>query len=155
MNTFASTCDESHSEPFANLTEGHLDRDALREAARFCQHLLENLRMEAESARSGVAVAVGELVGQGVLFARKNRFGFTKSEAKKLFYSLRGGQPDDDDDDPGEKPDPAEAVVSAKGPDEKIERIIDYMRETSTKLDRIEDDIQFLKTQVDRILEKI
>ncbi len=95
--------------------------------------------------------------GQGIAFMRKNRDGFTKEEAKKLFYSFRGGNKQDDDgDDKGErKSDPAAEVVKAKTADEKIDKIIDYMRVTSSKLDRIEDDIQSLKEQVDRILEKI
>ena len=56
------------------------------------------------------------------------------------------------EEDPG---DPIEAVRQAKTTDEKIEQIIDYMKDTTTKLDRIEDDINFLKEQVDRILKRI
>ena len=155
MNVSASAYHSSFEDIIPDISNAQLSREAIRELVLVCRRLIESLRMEAEIIRGNLAAAVGELSGQGIMFAR-NKYGFTKSEAKKLFFSLRGGKQDDDDgDEPEKNDDPAAAVVEAKGPDEKIERIIDYMRETSTKLDRIEDDIQFLKNQVDRILEKI
>lgn len=107
------------------------------------------LRYRLDSAR----VDVTELLySQGMLMiVKKNKWGFNKEEAKKLFYSFRSKNTPED----GE---PGSHFNSAPGPEtteRKIAMIMDYMKETSAKLDRIEDDIAELKEKVNDILKKI
>ncbi len=85
---------------------------------------------------------------QGIQFMFKNKYGLNKEEAKKLFYDFRSKskEPGGEDDDSSQN------TESVEG---KIAMIMDYMKETSTKLDRIEDDISTLKRQVEHILKKI
>ncbi len=110
----------------------------------------------------------------GILEAMKNRLGFTREEAKKIFQSFRGGkipeQPNGAEEPPhkdeekhkgSEKGKDPERVRAARavipeaptGPDMK--RVVRYMEETNLRLDHIEKDLDYLKEQVDRILAKI
>jgi hypothetical protein len=104
----------------------------------------------------------------------KNRLGFTREEAKKIFQSFRSGktpEPDgaeepprkDDDKSKGhgqekqpERVRAARAVTPevAKGGSD-MTRVVRYMEETNQRLDHIEKDMDYLKGQVDRILAKI
>ncbi len=82
---------------------------------------------------------------------KKNKWGFNKEEAKKLFYSYRSKTPLQADatstnPKPGYEPESTE---------QKIAMIMAYMKETSAKLDRIEDDIAELKEKVNAVLKKI
>ena len=110
----------------------------------------------------------------GILEAMKNRLGFTREEAKKIFQSFRGAkmpeQPNGAEEPPrkdegkqkgSEKGKGAERVRAARsaipeastGPD--MNRVVRYMEETNQRLDHIEKDLDYLKGQVDRILARI
>lgn len=131
-------------------------REQLKNLIELFRRIIDRLKQESESLRCEMVNTVAELFGPNVMFALRNRQGFTKEEAKKLFYSFRsGGQKNSEENPEKSKPDPAKGVVEAKTTEDKIDQIVVYMRETSNKLDRIEDDINFLKEQVDRILEKL
>jgi hypothetical protein len=110
----------------------------------------------------------------GVLEAIKNRLGFTREEARKIFHAFRGGttpeglggaeEPPRNEDDEKKGPEQekrpervraARAVAPdvGKGPD--MTRVVRYMDETNQRLDHIEKDLDYVKGQVDRILTKI
>ncbi|RJP26382.1 MAG: hypothetical protein C4527_15535 [Candidatus Omnitrophota bacterium] len=89
---------------------------------------------------------------QEVMFMLKNKFGFTKDQAKKLYSTFRSkGESGDNGDDGDEENNSVEPQTI----DDKISMIMGYMKETSAKLDRIEDDITYLKQQVENILKRI
>lgn len=83
----------------------------------------------------------------------KNKLGFTKGQAQKLFYDYKNKRnqetPENEQKDQPSQSDDNGSV------EQKISMIMNYMQETSTKLDQIEKDISYLKEQVDRILQKI
>lgn len=144
---------------FQAPSDSYLSAEQLRELLVPIVQTMGALVGEVRNIRTELVAKVDDLLGRGIGIAlsQRNRSGFTKSEAKKLFYSLRGGKPEGegeggDEEDPD---DPIEAVNKAQTTDQKIEQIIDYMKDTTSKLDRIEDDINFLKEQVDRILKRI
>ncbi len=88
---------------------------------------------------------------QEVMYMLKNKFGFTKEQAKKLYSTYRNkGEGGEDDGNNEEDPQSEQQNI-----DEKISMIMGYMKETSAKLDRIEDDIAYLKNQVENILKRI
>ncbi len=91
---------------------------------------------------------IGEQKNRGFIFMLKNKFGLSKEAAKKLFYDHRKKK--QDDTDPNQSPQKEPESV-----DEKIEMLMGYMRETTSKLDRIEDDISNLKEKVEEILKRI
>lgn len=157
MNASDSTLALSFEHIFSGMNGEAWNRDQLRTLVDVCRRIIARLKIEADSLRYEMTSVAADLFGPNVMFALRNRQGFTKEEAKKLFYNFRsGGQKDPEEDNPEKtKPDPAKGVVDAKTTEDKIDQIVVYMRETSNKLDRIEDDINFLKEQVDRILEKL
>ncbi len=100
-----------------------------------------------------IHTAVSELFhARGMLMiVKKNKWGFNKEEAKKLFYSYRSkNEPGVGDPGPDFK-----SALEPETTEKKIAMIMDYMKETSAKLDRIEDDIAELKEKVNDILKKM
>ena len=82
-----------------------------------------------------------------VLEAVRNRLGFTRDEAKRIFYQFRGkSRPE------GSDPDPAD---EQNGYGSEFSQVVAYMQETSARLDSIEKDLDYLKDRVDKILERI
>ncbi len=104
--------------------------------------IIELLRGQLIQIRSELAA---QLQGLGVSYMARNKSGFTREQAKELFYSFRKKK-----DEPG-SPEPDEAEDT----DARFAKIMDYMEETSKKLDRIEDDVAFLKDQVSAILKRL
>ncbi len=104
--------------------------------------IIDLLRDQLIQIRSELAA---QLEGIGVSYMARNKSGFTREQAKELFYSFRKKQ-----DDP-ESPEPDEPEDT----DARFAKIMDYMEETSKKLDRIEDDVAFLKDQVSAILKRL
>ncbi|MBN2329217.1 MAG: hypothetical protein JXR73_18905 [Candidatus Omnitrophica bacterium] len=90
----------------------------------------------------------GRLNSQEIVLMLRNKWGFTKKEAQKLFYDMKkgGDKSDHGSDNDSKQPESTE---------EKISMIMDYMRETSAKLDSIDQDIAHLKRQVAEILKRI
>lgn len=80
------------------------------------------------------------------MYMLRNKFGLSKKDAKKLYYDVKSKGPDDDGD---------EELESPSSTDDKLNVIMTYMKETSTKLDKIEEDIAYLKDQVEKILQKV
>ena len=92
---------------------------------------------------------------QEILLMLRNKWGFSKKDAKKMFYQYHSKEEeeeeDGDDDNGNENPDPGKSGSV----DQKISMIMDYMKETSTKLDSIDRDIAQLKEQVEEILKRM
>ncbi len=110
----------------------------------------EVLRLRAVNQWLGSLLSFPEIPNhQEVMFMLKNKFGFTKEQAKKLYSSYRNKDSDQGKNEGGQKPEEPQSI------DDKISMIMDYMQETSSKLDRIEDDISYLKQQVENILKRI
>ncbi|MFB3785529.1 MAG: hypothetical protein ACE15F_04080 [bacterium] len=107
------------------------------------------LRYRLDSAR----VDVTELLNsRGMLMiVKKNKWGFNKEEAKKLFYSFRAKNTPEE----GDSGSNFDSAPEPETTERKIAMIMVYMKETSAKLDRIEDDIAELKEKVNDILKKI
>jgi predicted transcriptional regulator len=77
-------------------------------------------------------------------FILRNKDGLTKKEAKKVYYSLRGGSSDDEE---GNDPE-----MQAR---QTMDQVLNYMEETSKKLNKMEEDLTYLKRQVDQILRRL
>lgn len=117
---------------------------------------LADIRKRLDAVRETCALETGFTEGTApkpwgvrVLLALRNKFGFTKKDAEKLFQDYRGGKQKDQPDPSGEKPN------EPRSAEEKISLIMKTMSETSAKLDRIESDIAELKRNVDEILKRL
>jgi hypothetical protein len=82
------------------------------------------------------------LINRLYMAVKKNPLGMTRDEAKKAYFRFRS-----------KKEDTPES--SGEDQEQKINRILLYMNETTVKLDRIEEDISFLKEQVGTIIKKL
>ncbi len=91
---------------------------------------------------------------QEILLMLRNKWGLTKKDAKKLFYKYHGGEEDEENVD-NDNPEPENNPGKSGSVDQKISMIMDYMKETSSKLDSIDRDIAQLKDQVEEILRRM
>ena len=90
---------------------------------------------------------VANLCGQEMLLMLRNKWGLSKKDAQKLYYDVRNkGNETEEENKESPRPDTI---------DKKISMIMDYMKETSSKLDSIDRDIADLKKQVEEILRRI
>ena len=88
-----------------------------------------------------------------IIFMFRKRVSSDKEEAKKLFFTYRkkGTAENQPEGTPSNEPSSKEPETT----EEKIAMIMDYMKETSSKLDHIENDISYLKQQVEEIKKRI
>lgn len=108
---------------------------------------LESLQKTVAEIRSRLCISVCDLLQDWMVYMARSKDGFTPEQAKQLFYGFRKRK--------------QEAAEGHRGPgnkndvEDRFEKIMAYMEETSRKLDRIEKDIEYLKEQVARILRRL
>ena len=127
----------------------HSSQEGIEEMLHEIEHL-EAFSQQLRALLLGLQEKITALIqdpASGFMFTLKNKFGFSKKDAKKLFYDyIDGKKTDEDNPEPPREPETTE---------EKISMIMDYMKETSVKLDRIEDELSHLKQQVEEILKRV
>ncbi|HOE10688.1 MAG TPA: hypothetical protein PLQ35_15375 [bacterium] len=131
---------------FASVPDG-VGFGELRTRAEFLELFLGVMEKRVRRIRAGMTATAETLAPQRFSFMVRNKDGFTREEAKSLFYRFRQKKT--------EEPEEESRSNQPQDTDARLERIMDYMEETSKKLDRIEDDITFLKEQVADILKRL
>ncbi|HPA47063.1 MAG TPA: hypothetical protein PK395_14960 [bacterium] len=143
--------EESHGQlipafQFASVADD-IGLGELRTRAEALELFLGVMEKRVRGIRTSMMTTAETLAAQCLSFMVRNKDGFTREEAKSLFYRFRQKKTEE----PEEQPDSDQPQDT----DARLERIMVYMEETSKKLDRIEDDITFLKDQVADILKRL
>ncbi|MFH1739684.1 MAG: hypothetical protein ABIH23_11800 [bacterium] len=123
-------------------------RMEIRARAEALDVFLGVLQKRITGVRAGLGASLGEIVPEWISCMARNKDGFTKEEAKNIFYRFRQKKSEaPEEEEPGSE--------EPQDTDARFNKIMVYMEETSKKLDRIEDDISFLKEQVSDILKRL